>query len=677
MALCNLTQKILSNQCIGDSLRTINSNFSALDIGICSIPDIIEGEGFDIDLQLNPLGTRTYLELSPTRFPVFKKDFDTTQNITLTSIFLSDGTSIRGYNFPYVNTIDLTDKPIATFTEISEQFGVPKLTLFWTASSSDTLSTVYSLNSAYSLDAQPPTEPDNEVLCFYREQDTLYVGGSFEKVGGSAKYKLLAISLSSGNNVGPIYGKTGAVDDTQIPTLFPILDKGSIKCMSKIEVQTNEGLRKLFIVGGDFISDTAGRGLFVYDETVNTVRAFYFNGEVEEILLDPDDKALYAVGQFDWVNLGANPSSELSNDRVYCNNMIKLKLDYIASINAIDLDFVANSSQALQSSVKLNTISRYGNLLFVGGDVQIVSEAGRILHKNLLCLRRSSDKESQKEKGTLISELKFIFDKPIYTSLIDNQTLYLGGQFTIAASYDNFYNLNLENRKNKITFFHAACMNLSNPVLPSINNIWKPRFNDIVYKFEVPDDSYDSEIYALGAFTEVNYKSTSYIAAITKATTLLGSAPAGLQVTWNVALNSGPTKKTNGLLRYLNKSVFIGGKFTKVNDNVRKYYTKVLGAGESVSETTPKVVEFEFGGQILNQGHEITFDFETVESTTQAVGSAPFGIVNRTVFEPLTQSFQGMRSNQLCRFYLKRNCSNDLLFENAYILGWSLVYEKP
>ena len=90
MALCNLTQKILSNQCIGDSLRTINSNFSALDIGICSIPDIIEGEGFDIDLQLNPLGTRTYLELSPTRFPVFKKDFDTTQNITLTSIFLTN-----------------------------------------------------------------------------------------------------------------------------------------------------------------------------------------------------------------------------------------------------------------------------------------------------------------------------------------------------------------------------------------------------------------------------------------------------------------------------------------------------------------------------------------------------------------------------------------------------------
>ena len=57
MSACNYTQPILASTCIGDSLFTINQNFSAVDEGLCSVPDLQAGTGIrvraDVSEQLN------------------------------------------------------------------------------------------------------------------------------------------------------------------------------------------------------------------------------------------------------------------------------------------------------------------------------------------------------------------------------------------------------------------------------------------------------------------------------------------------------------------------------------------------------------------------------------------------------------------------------------------------
>lgn len=673
MGLCNLTRRIPSSQCIGDSLRTINSNFSALEIGLCSLPELIEGQGFDLDLKITPQSNQIYLELSPVYFPLYFSKFDSTSTVAaLTSFSLTDGTTLPGYRFPY-RPIPQDTKPLGIFTDVSQQPGFPRLTLFWTASGSQQLTTAYNLNSAQAMNVVSPTEADDEVLCFYKDGNTLYLGGSFNKIGNQTIPKLATITLSAG------FMQSGA-PDSQL-SAFPTLQTGSIRCMTQYDaqVETFSGpvTQRFLVLGGDFVSGSAGRGLIVYNQTLKFVKqAYYFNGEVNDVIVDQEEKALYVVGQFDWANLGASPATEASGDRVYCNNFARIGLGLIETIDAFDTQFMDNSAQVLRNSVKLNAVAYYGNAIFLGGELQVQSDSGRLQYKNMICLRRQTDTEQNLQKGTLLTTFKFIFDKPIYTMLVDNNTLYVGGQFTIAASHDDFYNFNLIDRENKIKCHHIVSINLINFFAPVINFIWKPRFNDIVYKLAVTDSNFDSFVYALGSFNIVNDKAVSYVAGISKATSVVGQAPTGIVVPWNINLSSGPTRKTNALLGADSNSLFVGGNFTKINNQIRKFYAHVPGGNQHITETEPEVVEFEFGGQIVDQGNSAILDFNSVEKTTQTTGSGPMYTINKTVFPLLTKTFKGLQKNQQCRFYIKRNGLNDALLKDVYILGWTLSYEK-
>jgi hypothetical protein len=674
MAQCNLTQRIPSTQCIGDSLRTINSNFSALEVRFCTLPTIQEGESFEIDLFLDPQSAQTSLELSPEPVPVFKTKFDSVSNVvTLTSINLTDGTNYEGYIFPY-RPILQDNKPFGTFADVSTFNGSsPKLSLFWTASGSYAQPTIYNLNSAVSLTATTLTEPNDEVLCFLKDGDTLYMGGSFTKIGTQTIPKLVTISLSSGNN------QTGT-PDSQLSSL-PVFQNGSIRCLGQYETQVESfgGLvpQKFLVIGGDFTTTNSGRGLVIYNQTLKFVKqAFYFNGQVNDVAVDQDNNALYVVGQFDWINFGAIPATENSEERIYCNNFVKFNLNQIDTVNAVDLTFLANSSKALEISNQINAVAYYNNAIFLGGDLQLLSSTGKINNKNLVCLRRTDTEEEQ--RGSILETFKFIFDKPIYTMLVDNETLYIGGRFNVAASYDDFYNFSLSNRDDLIKADHIACLNLTNFYAPIVNTVWKPKFNDVVYKLATTSSLYDSEIYALGSFTEVNNIATDYVAAVTKATSLIGDAPKGLLLSWNISLNAGPTPKklTNALLRDTSNSLFIGGNFTKINQQIRKKVAKIPTANQHISETSPQTVEFEFGGQVVDAGRMLTIDFDTIEKTTQVTGTGSMNVINKTVFAPLTNSFKGIQKNQMCRFYIKRNGLNDVYQKDVYILGWTLTYEK-
>ena len=48
MSVCNYTQLVSPNTCLGDSLATFNANFSALDEGLCNVPDVHPGVGTSV-----------------------------------------------------------------------------------------------------------------------------------------------------------------------------------------------------------------------------------------------------------------------------------------------------------------------------------------------------------------------------------------------------------------------------------------------------------------------------------------------------------------------------------------------------------------------------------------------------------------------------------------------------
>lgn len=662
MATCNLTKRIPSNQCIGDSLRTINSNFSALEVGVCGVPELVQGQNVNLNLFLDPSSNRTLYEIDVVSSPLFYTNFNwTSDEITHKNVKLSDGTGFSSYVFPYEPSPS-APKPIATINAIANKSGYPELTLFWTASSSDVLSTVFAVNSS------SQTYPNNEVLCFYKDEDlnVLYMGGKFSNIEDSPDSvftpptKLATISLSSGNT-HPVLGKTGAYDRTKMPALFPVIEKGDIRCISTYTKSNGE---KLLIFGGNFISNILGRGLFIYDEGAEVYRTFYFNGEVNNVLVDGSD--LYVVGQFTWANIGSEPARVSSYERVYCNNFIKIRLENIASINAFDVEFAKNTAATLRDSNFLYSVVRYDNFLHVGGELHVTNDLGELLHKNFVSFYLD---------GKVVPEWTFIFDKPIYTMLVDNSNLYIGGEFDIASSYDDFYDYTILDRESKIRYYKAAVLDLSNVLAPVLNKNWKPKFNDSVFKFETLTAEYNTELYALGLFTEVNYESVGHVAAISKASNVLGQLSKGVRIPWNVYLNTAPTVYTNALIKDSNTTLYVGGTFTSVNGERRVGFAKVAKPGLAESELDPRTVEFEFGGQIVSTNQNMLFDFSTVERKTVRVFSGPYLSVNKTTFPVLIDSFKGLQRNQLCRFYLKRNGVNDTMQNDVYVLGWTLKFD--
>ena len=660
MAVCNLTRRIPSNQCIGDSLRTINANFSALDTGLCSLPTINEGESFDLNLKITSSSKRAFYELTPNSFPIFQTSFDWTsshiqeQSISLEAVEDLE-TGYKAYVFPR-DTNPVTSKPTATFTAVSENVGFPKITLFWTASSSDELSTIYALNSA-----TPSMETNGEVFTFYKDNvdNVLYLGGSFTQIGTTQLAKLGTIFLGGGSPTLDL-GMTGRLEIAEMPINFPVFTTGTINSIQRFETSN----QKLLIFGGTFISETGGRGLLVYDENSNVYRTFYFNGEVHSILIDGVD--LYVAGQFDWANTGASPAGSTSNERVFCNNLAKLKLEQIGSVNAFDTTFLVNSSAVLNGSTAVHAVVRFNNALHIGGEFEILSENGEYLHKNFLSL--SLD-------GTRIEEWTFIVDKPIYTILLDNSLLYLGGQFNIVSSYDDFYAVTDVERTERIRFYHAAVIDLTNETAPVVNKQWKPKFNDTVYYFTPANGNLDSFLYASGIFTELNSISVGYVAAVSKATQVLNQGTTGQRIPWNVYLETAPSLYSKNLL-VDDTNVYIGGRFSKVNNKNRRYYCKVAGALQSPIDLNPKAIEFEVGGQIVSQNQSLVFDPISLASQTITTFSGPTTTVNRTTFPPLIEGFEGLRPNQLCRFYLKRPSLNDTLDIDIHVLGWTISFEK-
>jgi len=666
MSNCSFTRNIPSNQCIGDSLRTINSNFSALDAGLCDLP-FVDAMNLDVRPSLDLLGY-SKVNITADIPSVYQKELSYKSLVSLSSLKFSDNTSVSAYIFPYEGS-QLNPKPFGTFETISNGTGSPQLTLFWMSSAENSLTTVFASNSSESLASKGPIWFNDTVDCFYKDGTTLYVGGQFTQVGGATVRKFAVIN-TEGGTLHPTLGWTGSVLTSPLVAGGDLGSAGTVNFITKKTVSLND----LIIVGGSFNSTTKGRSLVIYDETLGISYPFYFNGELRDFILDGND--LYVVGEFDFCNYGPSAGTIISGTRIYGKSIAKIELTrLLTSPNAcIDTSFSLNIESLFPKSASLYCIEKQSDVLYIGGSFRI--QTGTTTnHQNLMAIGLNG----------LAKSWYAIVDGPVHTMVNDPvlSFLYVGGKFSTFATRDQYYN-RLTSLPESTRCSNAIAFTVVNPSIPALVD-WKPKFNGPVHKMIMHEvDDIDSYVYCMGSFTEVNKVSVGHIAAIIKASAVFDNGGA-LGPSWPIYLQTGSSPNTNALLKTTN-GLFVGGNFTKVNGTIKYHFAKIAGVNESPSIASPQTISWDIGGQVCSQNQSFVLDFNNIPVQRSEVEVGPYGAVNKTTFEPLKEGFKGLTKNELCRFYIRRPgntaafqsyaAMDDTYQKNVFLLGWTVDFNN-
>ena len=121
MSTCNLTQTISENECIGDSLVKINTNFGNLDTSICSLSSL-EASHWQSILAKIPGIAKAWV------------NFDATKNTTGTAISDNQYCLLRSsYNVSYVQRISLGEWNVVFDTPMNDNQYVVQATTRVTA----------------------------------------------------------------------------------------------------------------------------------------------------------------------------------------------------------------------------------------------------------------------------------------------------------------------------------------------------------------------------------------------------------------------------------------------------------------------------------------------------------------------------------------------------------------
>ena len=682
MSDCHFTQHIPSNQCIGDSLLTLNQNFSSLDYGLCSMPRIKERtSNVDFTVEFGPQWRPGGL-LSVSNPTVYSTYVDYASNaVGLSTLTFEDQTTLEAYcleNNPY----PLEDKPFVTMNVVSPGDGPPQLTVYWMGSSDNTYSTVYALNSSVSFNNPFSQTPNDSVAAFCVDGTKLHVGGQFNL----PIQKYIVYNTETGNlpaNAELGYQGFTIPSDNQYTNSQGLGPTGRVNKILKTTINGEE----YFITAGTFQSLDYGRSLTIYNKTINVHYPFYVHGEIYDMILNETD--LYVVGSFDFANFSSQPASIATGQRVYTNGILKIELDLLISSpnGSIDKGFAQNVEDLFNGPASIFAIAKQEGILYIGGDFQIVRN-DRVIHQNLIATRLT---------GELLEDFKVIVNKPIYTMAHDITLgrVYMGGAFTVIANSNDLYNIYQGDMLEIYKFGRAAVLITTTPRSPQLDYNWKPQFNDSICKLELHDDGSGTYVYAIGKFTEVssplradsqaikNY-SVNHAAAVIKATSNFDDN-FGVPVNWGVSIPVAPRYCTNALLSFDTNSILIGGAFLEVNGEYRNYFARVAKVGKSLSYLPENEIVLDFGGKIIsNSNYNIdTKDIPTVRARTV---SNKFGIVNKTTFPILEKSFKGITKNQLCRLFLRRpgtlNETSNLAgtFDTdttpVYLLGWSVDFEN-
>jgi hypothetical protein len=679
MSSCQHTTLIPSNQCIGDSLRTINTNFTVLNNELCKIPKVAgNNKTTNVEHKMDLLGcNEIVVDTEPT--PKFFKNFDSvTSEITKTTYTSEDGLQSTFYNFPYISS-SRDPKPIGAFDDVTGN-GIPQITLYWMSSANNS-ETVFALNSSVSFVEKGLVSPDGPVHCFCEHDGKLHIGGAFNNIGVTTTQKFATINLAGGaldNELGQVGELTTSLL-ASVPnhtTLFG--QRGFINFIKKSSVfLTSTDQRTVFAIGGNYRSDSnGGRSLVIWDDTTKTLYPFYVNGSVFNCVTVGTD--LYVVGQFDFANFGLEPETLKSGKRSYSKSILKISLIKLLTgqqHSAVDIGFCANVREQLTNVCEINCIESTGNQLFVGGEF-VAETNGLPTQRNLLALSFT---------GEIIESIKLIVNKPVKTMIhdADLSVLYIGGEFTTIIQQSEFFDeLNQPPKQTENEYFRAAAFDVQIEQAPVLLEYWRPKFNNTVTKLEIHNESISSNIYAMGEFTQVNSERAGHLVAIYKATDPSVANQIGQRVNWEAETPTAPTKYTNGLLKS-ERGIYVGGLFTRINGGARYYFSEITGVGERPSKTISEVV-WDVGGKVLTSGEQYSLNPINGFTVRAKTICKQLGTVNSTTFPPLVDAFQNQRAGHLCRFFIRRPCfstklgnldvTDDTYNGIVHVIGWSVSY---
>lgn len=647
MSVCNYTQLVSPNTCLGDSLATFNANFSALDEGLCDIPDILPGTGIVTDVEVSEQN-HSAVRVSTKNSFVYDVNFDYSSVATPSTITLLDGTSTPVTTFPYISSIGDT-QPLAVFSTASLTDATPKVTLFWTASGSDNL-TVYATNSSSSPLDEGPIHFNGPITSLLSSGNVLYVGGEFTTVGGVDCKKFCALNISGGA-VHPTLGAVGSLVGN------PLSAYGDMGTTGTIQAIAESG--DLLIVAGSFESVAKGKGLTILDRSTGIVYPFYVNGNVNDLLVVGTD--LYVGGTFDYINYLAQSVSVISGLRIYTNGLIKISLSTLIGFpnSSIDLSFASTVRGLFSGPATINSFAQKSGTVYIGGSFSIGS-VSNLTARGLAIL--NSD-------GSQNLSWKPIVGGDVYTMSTDGDYLYVGGDFKTIHTSSQFYS-NPRINDNSTKAYNAICFSIVSSTSPTLESNWKPNFNGPVTKFAFHDSSYSSYVYCYGRFTKVNNSSAGYAAALQKS---YNNVTEATNLLWNVSLQSGPVLINQGLSRFAN-SVIIGGTFIKVNSSDRFYLARVNGVDETLSTASLSSVNWEFGAEVCSPGMSLSMDFTSFISVSSFPG--PYDTVNQTTVLADFETFAGYLAGDLVKFFVRRNGLSDTFSKPAYVLGWKVDFNS-
>lgn len=657
MSACNFTQPVAPNLCLGDSLPIFNSNFRALDEGLCGIPAVIPGPGMHAAPSLNEHG-KPGLVLSPTNSIRYGSSFSFKNGVNVNSYPFGEVT-VSLNDFPFVSAP--FSVPYATFSEILlEDNSSPTVSIFWTASGSDNL-TVYATNSSVSL-IDTDTGFNGAVNALLSSGNILYVGGDFTTVNGVDCKKICALNLNGGSN-DFLLGRRGSLAGNPLSSLGDMGTFGTVNVIKEY--------KKLLIVGGSFQSMSKGRGLTILDRQTGLVYPFYVNGVVNDLFVDGDN--LYVGGEFDYINYSSQGVSLQSGLRVYTNGLIKISLTMLTGypVHSIDRKFAETVRNGnLKGFARFNTFAKKDDVMYVGGRFEVATPETLTSRYNSPPIQATSLSILSANGLFVTDEWNPIIGGEVNTITIDGDYMYVGGAFgSVHLPHQFFSTPRTDDASTRA--FNAVCFNVVVPSDPTYEYIWKPRFNGPVTSFALHDTLYNSYIYCYGKFTKVNETDTSYTAAIKKS--YLNSTTGDEDLTWRVNLQRGPDVVNQAFLA-TEQELLIGGNFTSVNSKIRKGLAKVNKIGEGLyTSSSLSAIAWDFGFNLCSRGTGLNFGLTTYTSTTSYPGI--YGTINETTFRIDPRHFKGSTKGDLLHMFVRRQrLSNNELPKTAHVLGWKVDF---
>jgi len=660
-----LIQPILGTDCVGDSLVTINANYSSLEQAVLTFPIQAAGPGVVSRFGINEQGRPVQVNAVNNSFAYFKS-FDTQSYLLDNRTIPFDDMYVETTVFPYVSTQQY-DKPFGTFTSITPNGKSPSLTLYWTASGENS-STIFATNSAASLTNQSLLSSFNgPINALYAStvstnSNLVYVGGSFT----SPTSKFAIFNTYSGTT--PLEADLGRTGSVVIPSWYNQLmlgEEGSVNTITEYN--------KYIGIGGSFNNpETTLRGLAIVNTEVSKAYHFYTNGVVNSIVYvqDEDGNNCFIVGgDFDFID-------SASIDPIFTKGLAKIILSDNNSPPRVDYNFTSNVNGSFtQPNVRINSLLVVNKHLYIGGEFAIKT-FDQYYNLNLAVFD---------SMGRYLNQWKSILNGPVHTLYYDSpaNVLYVGGAFSEYYTSEQYY---ASPRPLYNKYSNVVAFDVTIPRAPVLEGNWTPLFDGPVYTITA-DDAPGGYVYCQGAFNNVNGLNVGHVGVVIKAT---NQAKSGKTADLRINLEQAPSPSNTAFLYYsdqaISDSLLIGGNFTKINYEPRYYLARTFVASTTRLYSLANTVTWDFGGQPVANGTFFGMDRSTASTVRVTVESEPFGYINVTKFPRLEKGFEGLQPGQLCQFFIRRPGNsyyiNDLKpTDDSYtnyvqVLGWTLDFNN-